>query len=183
MNVPFVDLHAQYQSIRREVLPAIEDVLERTSFVLGPQVAAFEERFAAYCGTRYCVGVESGTAALTLALRALDIGSGDEVIVPANTYVATALAVSAAGATPVLVDVDEAYLIDTAAAEAAITPRTKAIVPVHLYGQIVPMQPILDVAARYGLAIVEDACQAHGARWQQQRAGAIGTIGCFSFYP
>lgn len=183
MKVPFVDLQAQYGSIRHEVDRAIADVLERASFVLGPQVSAFEERFAAYTGAQYCVGVESGTAALKLALLALGIGTGDEVIVPANTYIASAIGVSASGAIPVLVDVDDAYLVDPAAVEAAITPRTRAILPVHLYGQMVPMQPLLEIADRYGLAIVEDACQAHGAKWRSQRAGSIGTVGCFSFYP
>jgi dTDP-4-amino-4,6-dideoxygalactose transaminase len=178
-----VDLQAQYGSIRHEVGGAMADVLERASFVLGPQVTAFEQRFAEYNGSSYCVSVESGTAALKLALIALGIGRGDEVIVPANTYIASAIAVSAAGATPVLVDVDDAYLIDPAAVEAAITPRTRAILPVHLYGQVVPMKPVLELADRYGLFVVEDACQAHGAVWQSRRAGSIGTVGCFSFYP
>ena len=183
VKVPFVDLQAQYGSIRHEVDRAIADVLERASFVLGPQVTTFEERFAEYTGTTYTVSVESGTAALKLALLALGIGPGDEVIVPANTYIASAIAVSAAGAVPVLVDVDDAYLIDPAAIEAAITPRTRAIMPVHLYGQIVPMNAVLEIADRYGLFVVEDACQAHGAKWQSRRAGSIGTVGCFSFYP
>jgi dTDP-4-amino-4,6-dideoxygalactose transaminase len=183
VKVPFVDLQAQYRSIRHEVDRAIADVLERASFVLGPQVTAFQERFAAYSGASYCIGVESGTAALKLALTALGLGPGDEVIIPANTYIASAIAVSAAGATPVLVDVDDAYLIDPAAAEAAITPRTRAIMPVHLYGQMVPMQPMLELAERHRLFVVEDACQAHGAKWQSRRAGSIGTVGCFSFYP
>ena len=183
VKVPFVDLQAQYGAIRHEVDPAISDVLERASFVLGPQVSAFEERFAAYTGAEYCVGVESGTAALKLALVALGVGPGDEVIIPANTYIASAIAVSAAGATPVLVDMNDAYLIDPAAVEAAITSRTRAIMPVHLYGQVVPMQRLLEIAERHGLSIVEDACQAHGAKWQSRRAGSIGTVGCFSFYP
>ena len=183
MKVPFVDLQAQYRAIRHDVDGAIADVLERASFVLGPQVAEFEDRFAAYTGARYCVGVESGTASLKLALIALGIGPGDEVIVPANTYIASAIAVSSVGATPVLIDVDAAYLIDPVAAEAAITPRTRAIMPVHLYGQMVPMAPLLEIAERHGVPIVEDACQAHGAKWQSRRAGSIGTVGCFSFYP
>jgi dTDP-4-amino-4,6-dideoxygalactose transaminase len=183
VKVPFVDLQAQYGSIRHEVDRAIADVLERATFVLGPQVSEFEEHFAAYCGVKHCVGVESGTAALKLALIALGIGPGDEVIVPANTYVASAIAVSSAGAAPVLVDAGDAYLIDPGAVEAAITPRTRAIMPVHLYGQMVPMQALVEIADRYGLAIVEDACQAHGAKWQSQRAGSIGGVGCFSFYP
>jgi dTDP-4-amino-4,6-dideoxygalactose transaminase len=183
MNVPFVDLKAQYASIKSEVGPAMNEVLEACSFIMGPQVARFEEEFARYTGTRYCVGVESGTAALKLALEAIGVGPGDEVIVPANTYIASAIAVSAVGATPVLVDNDDYYLIDASAIEAAITPRTKAIMPVHLYGQIVPMQPILDVAKRHGLRVIEDASQSHGARWEGRRAGSIGDVGCFSFYP
>jgi dTDP-4-amino-4,6-dideoxygalactose transaminase len=183
VKVPFVDLSSQYAAIRWEVLPAIEGVLNDASFVLGPQVASFEEHFARYVGTRYCVGVESGTAALKLALTALQIGHGDEVILPANTYIASALAVSAAGATPVLVDVDDSYAMDPAAMEAAITPRTKAIMPVHLYGQMVRMRPIMEVAERYDLRVVEDACQAHGAMDDSRRAGSVGDAGCFSFYP
>jgi len=183
MNVPFVDLKAQYASIKPEVAAAIDDVLERASFIMGPQVAKFEQAFAEYVGTRYCVGVESGTAALKVALEALGIGSGDEVILPANTYIASALGVSAVGAVPVLVEMDDAYLIDASAVEDAITARTKAIMPVHLYGQVVPMGPILEVAARHGLRVIEDASQSHGAFWQGARAGSIGDIGCFSFYP
>ncbi|MBV8333723.1 MAG: DegT/DnrJ/EryC1/StrS family aminotransferase [Candidatus Eremiobacteraeota bacterium] len=183
VKVPFVDLATQYAAIRGEVLPAMEEVLESAAFVLGPHVAAFEQHFAAYIGARYCVGVESGTAALKLALAGLGIGPGDEVVLPANTYIASALAISAVGATPLLVDVDDAYGLDPNAFEAAITPRTKAVMPVHLYGQAVPMRPILDVAERYGLRVVEDACQAHGAKIDGRRAGAIGDAGCFSFYP
>jgi dTDP-4-amino-4,6-dideoxygalactose transaminase len=183
VNVPFVDLKAQYAQIKPEVRAAMDDVLDRTSFILGPQVAQFEEAYARFNGTRFCIGVESGTAALDVALRALGIGVGDEVIVPANTYIASAIAVSACGATPVLVDMDDAYLIDTSAIERAITPRTKAIMPVHLYGQVVPMQPILDVARRHNLRVVEDASQSHGAKWNSARAGSVGDVGCFSFYP
>ena len=183
VNVPFVDLKAQYASIKPEVAAAIDDVLERASFIMGPQVGRFEEEYARFIGTRHCVGVESGTAALKIALEALGIGAGDEVIMPANTYIASALSVSAVGATPVLVDMGDDYLIDDRAIEAAITPRTKALMPVHLYGQVVPMQPILDVARRHGLRVIEDASQAHGARWQGRRAGSIGDVGCFSFYP
>jgi dTDP-4-amino-4,6-dideoxygalactose transaminase len=183
MNVPFVDLKAQYASIKSEVGPAMNEVLEACSFIMGPQVGRFEEEFARYNGTRYCIGVESGTAALKVALEAIGVGPGDEVILPANTYIASAIAVSAVGATPVFVDHDDYYLIDANAIEAAITPRTKAIIPVHLYGQIVPMQPILDIAKRHGLRVIEDAAQSHGARWEGRRAGSIGDIGCFSFYP
>jgi dTDP-4-amino-4,6-dideoxygalactose transaminase len=182
-NVPFVDLKAQYDAIRSEVWTAMEDVLSTTSFVMGPALDRFEEAFARYNGAAYCIGVGSGTAALSLALQALDIGEGDEVIVPANTYIATALAVSATGARPVLVDVCDDYLIDVEAIERAVTPRTRAIMPVHLYGQVVPMEPVLDVARRHGLRVVEDACQAHGARWNGRRAGTFGDLGCYSFYP
>lgn len=158
-------------------------VLESASFILGPDVALFEENFATYVGARHCVGVESGTAALELALRVLGIGEGDEVIIPANTYIASALAVSAVGALPVLVEADQACLIDPQRLEAAVTPRTKAVMPVHLYGQAVPMDPILAFAKRHGLFVVEDAAQAHGARWSGQRVGSFGDVGCFSFYP
>ena len=183
MNVPFVDLKAQYASIRPEVAGAIGEVLESASFILGPAVDRFEGAFARYVGTTHCVGVESGTAALKVALEALGIGAGDEVILPANTYIASAIAVSAVGATPVLVDCNDAYLIDAAEIEAAIGPRTKALMPVHLYGQAVPMEPILALARRHGLKVIEDASQAHGAVWQGRRAGSIGDVGCFSFYP
>ncbi len=183
MNVPFVDLKAQYASIKSEVGPAMNEVLEACSFIMGPQVTRFEEEFARYTGTRYCVGVESGTAALKLALEAIDVGPGDEVILPANTYIASAIAVSAVGATPVFVDHDDHYLIDAATIEAAVTERTKAIMPVHLYGQMVPMQPILDIARRHNLRVIEDASQSHGARWEGHPAGSVGDVGCFSFYP
>ncbi len=158
-------------------------VVESASFILGPDVAAFEEHFATYVGTAHCIGVESGTAALELALAALKIGRGDEVIIPANTFIASALAVSNVGAKPVLVDCDRAYLIDPDLLEAAVTPRTKAIMPVHLYGQAVPMDPILDFAKRHGLRVIEDVAQAHGARYDGRRAGSFGDVGCFSFYP
>ncbi|MGA8533273.1 MAG: DegT/DnrJ/EryC1/StrS family aminotransferase [Candidatus Tumulicola sp.] len=183
MNVPFVDLKAQYASIKPEISAAIDDVLEQASFIMGPQVGRFEENYARFIGTRYCTGVESGTAALKLALEAIGIGDGDEVVVPANTFIASALAVSAVGAVPVLVDMGDDYLIDADSIETAITPRTRALMPVHLYGQVVPMQPILDVARRHGLRVIEDASQAHGATWQGKRAGSIGDVGCFSFYP
>lgn len=183
MNVPFVDLKAQYASIRPEVTAAMDEVLESASFILGPAVGRFEREFAQYTGTAHCVGVESGTAALKVALEALGIGAGDEVILPANTYIASAIAVSAAGATPVLVDMNDAYLIDGAEIESAIGPRTKALMPVHLYGQAVPMEPIVALARRHGLKVIEDASQAHGAVWHGRRAGSFGDAGCFSFYP
>jgi dTDP-4-amino-4,6-dideoxygalactose transaminase len=184
MNVvPFVDLKAQFEQLREEIVPRVTGVMQDATFILGPDVKRFEESFASFLGAGHCIGVESGTAALQLALEALGIGSGDEVIIPANTYIASAIAVSAVGATPVLVDMDENYLIDAALLEAAITPRTKAIMPVHLYGQVVPMDSIMEFANRHNLLVIEDACQAHGARWHGRRAGGIGTVGCFSFYP
>jgi dTDP-4-amino-4,6-dideoxygalactose transaminase len=181
--IPFVDLKAQYRGIRDDVVPAMMGVIESAAFILGPQVRDFEKNFATYVGARHCVGVESGTAALVLALRALEIGKGDEVILPANTYIASALAVSMAGAVPVLVDMDANYLMDTSQLEAALSPRTKAIMPVHLYGQMVPMEPVMAFARKHGLRVIEDACQAHGAREGGRAAGSIGDAGCFSFYP
>ncbi|MBV9055133.1 MAG: DegT/DnrJ/EryC1/StrS family aminotransferase [Candidatus Eremiobacteraeota bacterium] len=183
MSVPFVDLKTQFRNLRDEIMPRVLRVMEDATFILGPDVGAFEERFAGYVGTRHCVGVESGTAALQLALEALGIGDGDEVILPANTYIASAIAVSATGASPVLVDCDDAYLMDASKLDAAVTPRTKAIMPVHLYGQAVPMEPILRCARRHGLRVVEDACQAHGARDAGRAAGSFGDAGVFSFYP
>jgi dTDP-4-amino-4,6-dideoxygalactose transaminase len=181
--VPFVDLKAQFRSIRAEVVPRIMQVMEEATFILGPDVTRFEQNFAEYVGAAHCVGVESGTAALHFALEALNVGPGDEVIIPANTYIASALAVSAVGARPVLVEADAAYLIDPNLLEAALTPRTKAIMPVHLYGQAVPMDAIERFARRNGLLVIEDACQAHGARWDGKRVGSFGDAGCFSFYP
>ncbi|MBV9719543.1 MAG: DegT/DnrJ/EryC1/StrS family aminotransferase [Candidatus Eremiobacteraeota bacterium] len=181
--VPFVDLRAQFRALREEVVPRVMAVMEDASFVLGPDVARFEENFASYLDARYCVGVESGTAALQFALEALEIGPGDDVIVPANTYIASANAVWATGARPVLVDIDATYFMDPALLQAALTPRTKAIMPVHLYGQAVPMDPIMEFAKRHRLRVIEDACQAHGARWRGRCVGTFGDVGCFSFYP
>lgn len=183
-KVPFLDLGAQFASIRPEVDAAVKGVLDSQHFVLGEDVAAFEQEFAAFCGVRECVGVESGLGALELPLRAAGIGPGDEVLTVANTFIATALAVSAVGAKPVLVEADPlTYLMDPAAVEAAITPRTRAIIPVHLYGQMVDMDPIMALAERHGLFVLEDACQAHGARYKGRRAGSIGHAAAFSFYP
>lgn len=182
-QIPFVDLRAQFAALRDEIVPRVQRVMEDGSFILGPDVTRFEENFARYCGAAHCVGVESGTAALQLALQALDIGPGDEVIVPANTYIASAIAVSAAGAKPVFVDCDENYLIDATLLPEALTPRTKAVMPVHLYGQIAPMEPILSFARRHALRVIEDACQAHGATYDRKPAGSFGDVGCFSFYP
>ncbi len=182
-QIPFVDLKAQFRGLREEVVPRMMAVMENASFVLGPDVALFEEHFADYVGTSHCVGLESGTAALQVALEALGIGPGDDVIVPANTYIASAIAVSAAGARPVLVDCDASYAMDPALLESALTARTKAIMPVHLYGAAVPMDAIVEFADRHGLIVIEDACQAHGARWNGRRVGSFGHVGCFSFYP
>ncbi|HEY1867236.1 MAG TPA: DegT/DnrJ/EryC1/StrS family aminotransferase [Candidatus Cybelea sp.] len=181
--VPFVDLKAQFRSLRAEVVPRMTQIMEEATFVLGPDVARFEENFASYLGSRNCVGVESGTAALQLALEAFGIGPGDEVILPANTYIASAIAVSAIGARPVLVEADSTYLMDPNLLDAAVTRATKAIVPVHLYGQAMPMEPILEFARRHDLVVIEDAAQAHGARYGGRCAGTFGHAGCFSFYP
>ena len=184
MNVPFVDLQAQHASIRSEVEIACLTALARCDFILGDDVAQFEREFAEYCGVEHCVGVDSGLSALEMTLRACDIGSGDEVITAANTFIATALAITASGATPVLVDHDlDTYCIDPACVEDAITRRTRAIVPVHLYGHVANMRAIAAIAERHGLLVIEDAAQAHGARLAGRRAGAFGDAAAFSFYP
>jgi dTDP-4-amino-4,6-dideoxygalactose transaminase len=183
-RVQFVDLARQYRNLRSEIDAAMLRALGRGDYILGEDVQAFEEEFAAYLGASHCIGVGDGTDALCLALRALGIGAGDEVIVPVNTFIATALAVSNAGARPVLVDCEPRYYnIDTSAVEAAITPRTKAIVPVHLYGQAADMDAILQLARPRGIRVVEDAAQAHGATYRGRRCGSIGDVACFSFYP
>jgi len=183
-KVPFVDLTAQYTAIADEINGAISQVLRRTDFILGRDVGLFEEEFAAFCQAEYAVGVDSGTSALELALRAYDIGPGDEVITVANTFIATAFAISDAGATPVLVDVDpQTYTIDISLLEGAITERTRAIIPVHLYGHPADMDPILEIAHRHGLIVIEDACQAHGAKYKGKRVGSLGHTAAFSFYP
>jgi dTDP-4-amino-4,6-dideoxygalactose transaminase len=184
MQIPLLDLKAQYVSIRAEINAALQSVLDDTSFILGPAVARFETAFAAACGVPHCIGVASGTDALQLILRACGIGPRDEVIVPAFTFVATALGVSLAGATPVLVDVrrDDA-LINPDRIEAAITPRTRAILPVHLYGRCADMDPIREIADRHNLLVIEDACQAHGATYNGRPAGSLGDAAAFSFYP
>ena len=184
MNIPLIDLSVQHHNLRNEINAAIQGVLDRADFILGQDVNKFEEEFAAYCGTKYAVGVDSGLAALELSLRALGIGPGHEVIVPAHTFTATAAAVTFAGATPVFVDVDpETWCIDPERAEEAITPRTKAILPVHLYGLPVDMHMILGIAEKYNLVVVEDACQAHGAIYKGHRTGSMGNAAGFSFYP
>jgi len=183
-SVPFVDLSAQYRAIKDEVDNAVQAVLSKCNFILGSQVEEFERCFADFVGVGYAVGVGNGLDALRLAMMALDIGPGDEVIVPANTFIATALAVSAVGASPVLVDCDRrTYNIDTALIERAITARTKAIIPVHLTGQSADMDPIMDIAERHNLYVVEDAAQAHGTLYKGRPCGSMGDCGCFSFYP
>ena len=182
--IPFVDLKAQYASIKPEVDAAIQGILDSCQFTLGREVAAFEEEFAAYSGADIGIGTSSGTSALHLALLAAGVGPGDEVITVPFTFVATVAAIHYTGARSVFVDIDPAtFTMDPKAIAAAITPRTKAIVPVHLYGQTADMDPILDVARKHGLVVVEDACQAHGAEYNGARAGGIGDMGCFSFYP
>ena len=184
MPVPFVDLKQQYLAIKDEILPAVAAVFESTQFALGREVAAFEQEFAAYVGAPHAVAVNSGTSALHLALLAAGIGPGDEVITVACTFVATVAAVVYAGAKPVLVDVDPvSYTMDPSKIEAAITPQTKAILPVHLYGNPAAMDPILEIARRHGLVVIEDAAQAHGAEYQGRRCGSMGDLACFSFYP
>lgn len=184
VTVPFLDLQAAYLELKPEIDGAIARVLESGWYILGPEVEAFEAEWAAYCGAAHAVGVANGLDALTLALRALEIGPGDEVIVPSNTYIATWLAVSATGATPVAVEPDPStYNIDPARIAAALTPRTMALLPVHLYGQPADLDPILNLARAHNLAVVEDAAQAHGARYKGQRIGAHGDVVCWSFYP
>ncbi len=184
LRVPFVRLDNGDPELMRELLDTVADIAGRSAFTLGAPVQDFEEKFADWCGTDFCVGVSSGTAALELALRALGIGAGDEVIVPTNSFIATAEAVSAVGATPVLVDVDEETSVLTAAiVEAAITSKTRCAIPVHLYGRTVEMGPLAEVCRAAGIYLVEDACQAHGSVYEGRRAGSIGDIGCFSFYP
>ena len=182
--IPFVDLKAQYASIRSEVNGAIQGVLDSCQFTLGSEVAAFEEEFAAYSQAKHGIGVNSGTSALHLGLLAAGIGPGDEVITVPFTFVATVAAIHYSGAKTVFVDIDpQSFNMDVTAIEAAITPRTKAILPVHLYGQAADMDPILEVAKRHGLLVIEDAAQAHGAEYKGRRAGSMGDMGCFSFYP
>ena len=183
-KIPLVGLYDQYQDIKNEIDRAIESVITTSAFVGGDEVRQFEKEFAAYCETKACVGVGNGTDALYLTLRALGIGEGDEVITVAHTFIATSEAISNTGARAVFVDIkDDTMLMDAALLEQAITPRTRAIIPVHLYGQPCDMDAIMQVAERHGLKVIEDAAQAHGARWRGRRAGSIGDAGCFSFYP
>ena len=184
MNVPWIDLTIQHRNIREELNSAIQGVLDRGDFILGHDVDKLEEEFAAYCGTKYAIGVDSGLSALELSLRAFGVGPGDEVIVPTHTFTATAAAISFAGAKPVFVDANpETWNIDIEKIEEAITPRTKAILPVHLYGLPADMDAILGIAKKYNLVVVEDACQAHGASLNGKRVGSFGHAAGFSFYP
>lgn len=184
MSVPFLDLRAAYLELQREIDAAVRRVLDSGWYILGPEVEAFEEEWADYCGAGHAVGVANGLDALVLSLRALGIGRGDEVIVPSNTYIATWLAVTTVGATPVPVEPDAAtHNIDVSGISAKITPATKAIIPVHLYGQPADMDAVLSVARRHSLFVIEDAAQAHGAAYKGRRIGAHGDIVCWSFYP
>ena len=184
MKIPFVDLRAQYEAIAREIDAAMAAVIARADFILGEDVELFEREFADYCEAKYAIGLDSGLSALELALRAFDIGNGDEVITVSHTFVATVAAISSVGAHPVLVDIDrDTYNIDPLQIEGAITSRTKAIIPVHLYGQPAEMDKILEIARTRNLLVIEDACQAHGARYKEKRVGSLGNAACFSFYP
>lgn len=184
MQIPLVDLKAQYASIKPEVDAAIQRVLDNTSFILGQEVAEFEAAFARYVDAKGAVGIASGTAALSLALLACGVGPGDEVITTAHTFIATAEAISHVGARPVFVDTDpRTYTLAPNCVEDAITPRTRAILPVHLYGQPADMAPLLEIAQRRSLWLIEDAAQAHGAEYRGQRCGTLGHLACFSFYP
>ncbi len=184
MNTPFLDLKATYEELKPEFDAAYQRVMDSGWYLLGKELEAFESEFATYCGSEYCIGVGNGLDALVLILRAYDIGPGDEVIVPAHTFIATWLAVSQVGATPVPVDVESAYYgIDSLLIEAAITEKTKAIIPVHLYGHPADMGPINEIAQKHGLRVIEDAAQAHGAEYKEKRCGTLGDAAAFSFYP
>jgi dTDP-4-amino-4,6-dideoxygalactose transaminase len=184
MNIPFVDLKAQYNSIKPQMEAAMQSVLERTAFILGPEVAAFERTFAEYIGVKHAIGVASGTDALRLALEGLGVGRGDEVITVADTYIATCEAISHSGARVVLVDAaPSTYNLDPGKLEAAITPRTRAVMPVHLYGQPADMNAILEIAHRHNLFVIEDCAQSHGATYHGLKTGTLSDVACFSFYP
>jgi dTDP-4-amino-4,6-dideoxygalactose transaminase len=184
VEVPFVDLRSQYATLRDRIQPAVASVLERGAYILGDEVASFEHAFARFCGVAHCVGVASGTDALLLALRAAGVGVGDEVVTTAHTFTATVMAIKAAGARPVLVDCQsDTALLDVQRVAEAVTGRTRAVVPVHLYGQAVAMEDLQTLARDRGLVVVEDAAQAHGADRRGRRCGSLGDLGCFSFYP
>jgi dTDP-4-amino-4,6-dideoxygalactose transaminase len=184
IKVPFLDLDAHHAPLREEFERVIREVIDSNAFAGGPFVTAFESDFAAYCDCRHAIGVGTGTDALWLALLACGVGPGDEVITVPSSFMATAEAISYVGARPVFVDVDEnTHTMDPALVEGAVTPKTKAVIPVHLFGQPADMDPILDIARQHGLLVIEDACQAHGAEYKGKRVGSIGDAGCFSFYP
>ncbi len=184
MKIPLVDLKAQYESIKDEIQAAVARVLETSQFILGREVEDFEEAFARYSNARYAVGVNSGTSAVYLTLLALGVGPGDEVVTVSHTFIATVEAISWTGAKPVFVDIEErTYNIDVRQIEAAVTPKTKVIIPVHLYGHPADMDPILEIAKRRNLFVIEDACQAHGALYKGKKVGGLATAACFSFYP
>lgn len=182
--VPLADLRAQYARLRGEITAALNEVADGAAFILGPKVADFERDFASYCGAKFCIGVNSGTSALHLALLCAGVAPGDEVITVPMTFIATSWAISYCGATPVYVDVDPvSYTMDIEQVEKRITRKTKAFLPVHLYGQMADMDPLMDLSRRHGIPIIEDAAQAHGARYKGRGAGTMGLCGCFSFYP
>ena len=184
MKIPFVDLKSLHGEIKNELREVFDRVLDNSTFVLGPEVQRFEQEFAAYVGTAHCVALNTGTAAIHLALAALNVGLGDEVITVPHTFIATAEAITAVGARPVFVDIDPvSFTMDPALLEAAISNKTRAIIPVDLYGQVADMDPILEIANHHGIPVIEDACQAHGAEYRGRKAGAFGIAGCFSFYP
>ena len=182
--IPFVDLKAQYDSIKDEIDEAIQNVLNNTSFIMGEELERFEEEFALFCNTKHAIGVANGSDALILALRACGIGKGDEIITVPHTFIATAEAISNVGGKVVFVDIDpKTYTIDVTKIEEKINKRTKSIIPVHLYGQPADMEPIMELARKYNLKVIEDAAQAHGAEYKEEKVGSIGNVGCFSFYP
>jgi len=184
MKIPFLDLSVQFKQIASEVQPVINEAMENGMFIGGPQVEKFENEFARFCGTGHCIGVGSGTDALRFALMASGVGAKDEVITVSNTFIATTEAISQVGAVPVFVDIDpDTFNINASLIEEKISNRTKAILPVHLYGQIADMDSITNIAKKHGIAVIEDACQAHGALYKNRKAGSMGTSGCFSFYP
>ena len=184
MQVPFLDLRAQYKQIEQEVLPMMSEAMANGAFVGGPQVSDFEAEFAEFCEGKYCAGLASGTDALRFALMAVGVGQGDEVITVPHTFIATTEAVSQVGAKPVFVDIyPDTYNIDVSQIQGKINEKTKAIIPVHLYGQPADIDPILEIGQKYGISVIEDACQAHGAIYKGRKAGSLGAVGCFSFYP
>jgi dTDP-4-amino-4,6-dideoxygalactose transaminase len=184
MNIPFLDLKTQFREIEHEVLPMVKEAMENAAFIGGPQVSGFETEFAAFCDSKYCVGVNSGTDALRFALIAAGVGPGDEVITVPHTFIATTEAISQVGAKPIFVDIlPDTYNMNAAKIQRAIGPKTKAVIPVHIYGQPADMDPILEIANKKKLVVIEDACQAHGALYKGKKTGSMGVAGCFSFYP